>query len=329
MPSGPKPSPAAEVSIHVDTVPHAVFGAVATVSLTGQRHSSSEDFIAIETTEDRTVFAVFDGHGGGGVSGMARTLLPPLALEKLRASGDTAKDALGESFLETDAAIHRTQQFSEGGVGSTATLVFVPHQGDQLLVGSLGDSPALLVSLLPHGGLRHERLSVSHNPSSDKEQRRINAAIDEAISASNDFSEKQRLNSMRPRPVGGIVRVGGTLAVSRALGDFAYKWDVTSTRNAVTAKPTVKTVPMPTSSHERAAFLVLCSDGVTDELDDALVADAVISETQGVRSGQISLEQGLRAAAHRIVRDAVDTAARKPNRERDDITLIIVPLLYG
>lgn len=115
--------------------------------------------------------------------------------------------------------------------GSTAAVAVIVD-GD-LIIGNLGDSEAILVKSRPNNSLEIVNLTTIHKPTQPDEQQRI---------------EK----------LGGKIysgRVYGTLAVSRAFGDIAYKLpkasnDFVSALPAVrrvTLDPTCKSVDRPTS----------------------------------------------------------------------------------
>jgi len=83
-------------------------------------------------------------------------------------------------------------------------------------------------------------LSDDHKPDNEEEKRRIEAA--------GGFVEESRVN--------------GSLALSRAMGDFEYKQkdDMPFTEQAVTVDPEVRTVARQTND----AFVILACDGIWD-----------------------------------------------------------------
>ena len=100
-------------------------------------------------------------------------------------------------------------------------------------------------------------MSVDHKPYNELEQRRIEAA-------------------------GGSVtmrRVNGDLAVSRALGDFAYKHarDLPPQAQQVSAEPEIRYVERSPSD----AFLVLACDGVWDVMSNAEVGEFLLERVRG------------------------------------------------
>lgn len=98
-----------------------------------------EDRHAIITTEHNLIVGVFDGHGGEEVSAFcAANLLPAWhAVESnLACRFDSGKMAAMFDYLNV-----RTEHIREG---STASIVIIPKNGDQVTVGILGDSPVLV-----------------------------------------------------------------------------------------------------------------------------------------------------------------------------------------
>ncbi len=85
----------------------------------------------------RSLFAVFDGHGGLNASNFAKDNFGRILEEKLRKS--PPEEALKEAFIETD---RRIEEISTDGC--TAAVVLV--EGNKLTVANVGDSRALLVN---------------------------------------------------------------------------------------------------------------------------------------------------------------------------------------
>jgi len=125
--------------------------------------------------------------------------------------------------------------------GSTGVVVLII--GDHLYVANVGDSRAVLYKGGanwgdPSPGISPyvQRLTHDHKPEHEDEETRI-------------------------REVGGYVvegRLGGILGVSRGIGDF-YMYPM------VSAKAYVSHCPLPKHPD---AFLLVCCDGVWDELSD-------------------------------------------------------------
>ncbi|XP_074874012.1 putative protein phosphatase 1N [Carettochelys insculpta] len=188
-------------------------------------------------------FAVYDGHAGSTVAQFcARHLLGEVVADEAFAAEPEApeavKEAVRQGFLRIDRHMQALAQ-AEGWepAGSTAVAVLVSPR--HLYFINLGDSRALLC--------RAGRLTFyteDHKPSRPQERARIENA-------------------------GGTVtlhRLNGSLAVSRALGDFAYKavaWRG-PTEQLVSPEPEVYELARCPDEDE---FLVLACDGVWEAFD--------------------------------------------------------------
>ena len=155
---------------------------------------SMEDAVVVDVqaVPGALTLAIFDGHGGDGVSKAGAQALGP-RLNTLCATRPPSQ-YLAKVFPAMDAAIHSSSGTTFDSTGSTAVCVVVTS--NEIACGWLGDSKALL-------GTSSEviALSTDHKPTDAPEKARVQAA-------------------------GGHVlrgRVNGVLAVSRALGDFLYK----------------------------------------------------------------------------------------------------------
>lgn len=192
-------------------------------------------------TEGAAVFGVFDGHGGSEVADLAVELLPKILGETL-AKIKEPQVALQQSFLQCDQAIRRAAASHRNGfdkVGCTATVVLAVRRFGRLrlLCANCGDSRAVL----SRGGVAVD-LSKDHKPDDPVERRRIEAAGGQVI-----FYDTSG-------------RVDGSLAVSRALGDFGYKArdDLPFDKQKVVAVPEVKEIPVGKCDD----FVAVGTDGV-------------------------------------------------------------------
>ncbi|KAJ7304255.1 hypothetical protein JRQ81_011795 [Phrynocephalus forsythii] len=192
-------------------------------------------------------FAVYDGHAGSTVAQFcAQHLLEhllatePLSGPMEEEDPQAVKEAIRQAFLALD---RRMQALSQAEAwehaGSTAVAVLVSPRHFYFI--NLGDSRALLCR---SGAVAF--YTDDHKPSRPKERERIENA-------------------------GGTVtlqRVNGSLAVSRALGDFDYKavaW-CGPTQQLVSPEPEVDELPRCPEGDE---FLVLACDGIWDTFDNA------------------------------------------------------------
>ena len=143
-------------------------------------------------------FAVYDGHSGSNVAKFAGLNVHQRLVKEEAYKNDDYEVALKNAFLRTDEDIlaEPTQSSAEyPSGGCTAVAALLTHD-NKIYVANAGDSRCVL-------GVKGqvEPLSFDHKPENDDEKARI-------------------LNA------GGYVgsgRVNGSLALSRALGDFRYK----------------------------------------------------------------------------------------------------------
>jgi len=223
-------------------------------------------------------FAVYDGHGGSQAADYCQAQLHNVLTAEIRSA---MKDQRRPSSPLTDEAIagalSRTFQKVDNGLrsinawqfGCTATVALVRRMahGVRIHVANVGDSRAIVCD----SSRGESRLSIDHRPTDPSEARRV-------------------------REEGGFVsmgRVGGELAVSRALGDLHLKTSGVSCRPDVCAHDAT-----------RDLALVLASDGLWDTLQDNDVS-RMIAE-QG-RSGSDQIAQKLVQEAQR--RGSMDNIA--------------------
>ncbi len=170
----------------------------------------TEDRIAVrELVPGCRMFAVFDGHGGSGTSEILKTELGDRIKEAIEARGpgwiENAEDLLKRVFLEMDQNLAGPPSRVRGS-GAVATVALVV--GGQVIVAWVGDSPVVLLDSKSGEVLRVTR---AHHPSEPDEAERIRGAGGQIIK-----------DGM------GVPRVDGGLMISRAFGDFTYKWNTRS-----------------------------------------------------------------------------------------------------
>ncbi|XP_055002431.1 probable protein phosphatase 1N [Sorex araneus] len=193
-------------------------------------------------------FAVLDGHGGARAALFGARHLPGHVLEALGPAPDEPDGvcrALRRAFLSADARLRALWPRGQPG-GSTAVALLVSPRF--LYVAHCGDSRAVLSRA---GTLAFS--TEDHRPLQPRERERIHDA-------------------------GGTIRrrrLEGSLAVSRALGDFAYK-------EAPGRSPELQLVsaePEVTALTRRAEdeFMLLASDGVWDAMSGSALTGLVAS----------------------------------------------------
>ncbi|XP_008540946.2 probable protein phosphatase 1N isoform X1 [Equus przewalskii] len=193
-------------------------------------------------------FAVLDGHGGSRAALFGARHLPGHVLEALGpAPGEPEGvcEALRRAFLSADARLRALWPRGEPG-GSTAVALLVSPRF--LYLAHCGDSRAVLSRA---GAVAFS--TEDHRPLRPRERERIHDA-------------------------GGTIRrrrLEGSLAVSRALGDFAYKEAPgrPPELQLVSAEPEVTALARQAEDE----FMLLASDGVWDAMSGAALAELVAS----------------------------------------------------
>ena len=225
--------------------------------------------------KDWGFFAVFDGHAGPRVSEFCSQHLLPTILETagVGKSGVTTEAEIAGSMLKAfstlDGKVWDHQKLHPNDRGGT-TAVAVMISPKELIWANCGDSRALLC----RDGKLHFS-TTDHKPYNTKEKERIEKA-------------------------GGTVmmqRVNGSLAVSRALGDFDYKREPYENydNQLVSPEPEVNVFPR----HQDDDFVLLACDGVFDVMNNDDIIAFVLHHLQ--------LESDL----SKICSDLIDTCLNK------------------
>ncbi len=236
----------------------------------GERESMEDEYFV---AKGGRFAAVFDGHGGSGVSRTLRKRLFPLFNQYLREIHDEESDgddhkqpsimsyvgALNKAFSQVDREIERNEKLAYQGSTAVAVAIHEGTNGYRTLVsGNVGDSRAIL----SRRGKAVD-LTRDHKP--------------------NEEGEKARILGMGGTiqwdPYGKVHRVLN-LSTSRAIGD-RYA------RPMVSGQVEIKQYPFMEDIDE---FFLVASDGLWDVMTSQEVVDfvhdhlndAVAAETQGV-----------------------------------------------
>ncbi|XP_067226702.1 protein phosphatase Mn(2+)-dependent 1K isoform X3 [Chanodichthys erythropterus] len=172
---------------------------------------------------------------------------------------------LSKAFLQVDAALAEELQIYGNAslmmVGTTATVALL-RDGIELVVGSVGDSRALLCR---KGKAR--KLTDDHTPERKDEKHRIRQ--------SGGFVA---WNSI------GQANVNGRLAMTRSIGDFDLK------KNGVIAEPeTTRTL----LQHAHDSFLVLTTDGINFIMTNQEICDIINQCHDPTEAANVIAEQAL------------------------------------
>jgi len=201
-------------------------------------------------------FAVFDGHAGSRVSMYCadKLLDAIISSDELSSAGNSNEPSLASvsagirsGFLRLDDQLRELPEIATGEdrSGSTAVCVLVSPQ--HVFLANCGDSRVVLS--------RDKQVilsTVDHKPTNTTEKERIQNAGGSVM----------------------IQRVNGSLAVSRALGDFEYK-NVPNRgpcEQLVSPEPEIFTEERVKASDE---FLILACDGVWDVMSNEELCDFV------------------------------------------------------
>lgn len=192
--------------------------------------------------KDWCIFGVFDGHAGSKVSNMcASKLVETLEkhfVPKGPESDEEIEKALVDAFLELDS-VSLKPLYDSGNDHSGSTAIVVMISPKKIIWANCGDSRGILC----RGG-EMEFSTEDHKPYNPKEKARIERA-------------------------GGTVmmqRVNGSLAVSRALGDFDYKRSEHLPPQEQLVSPEPEITIMDRKQEDE--FLVLACDGIYDVMSN-------------------------------------------------------------
>jgi len=244
-------------------------------------------------------FAVFDGHAGSRVSAhCSNHLLECVStLEGFRnsikkehvISEDELKEKVTEGilygFLELDEKLRKIPEVANGEDKSGTTAVCLLITEKYFIFSNCGDSRGVLC----RNG-KPALVTVDHKPSNPPERERIQNAGGSVM----------------------IQRVNGSLAVSRALGDFEYK-------NVEAKGPTEQLVsPEPeffikSRDHSEDQFLVLACDGVWDVMTSEDICQFI--------SARMKVTENLETVANEVI----DTCLHKGSRDNMSIIIIALP----
>lgn len=241
--------------------------------------SIAEDLEKDKDGNDRSIFGIFDGHGGNQVAEFVRDHFVKELVASENFQNENYPEALEDTFKKMDELMKTksgekelkshikdleepskedagdSEEFnpwgnmegaesSAGLCGCTACVVLVV--GNKVYCANAGDSRCVLSR-----GQKPVEMSIDHKPSNPDEEKRIKEA-------------------------GGHVfwdRVNGMLNVSRALGDLIYKngTDLDEDKQQVTCVPGVKTETLD----KDCEFLILACDGIWDCMSNQEIVDYI------------------------------------------------------
>jgi len=261
-----------------------------------------EDAHVIHLRDDWAFLGVFDGHGGEKCS----EFVAKEFYKRLEADGKPADDAtLKALVLDVDQCF---MDSGTGGVpppsGSTGAMCIVERLGAggklRLRVANVGDSRVFIGrpdGSIVDGGGTEQGHTTDHKPSHPSEKERI-----------------YRCGGTVEMAEGGVARVNGDLAVSRAFGDAQYKktGGPGPEDRPVTADPELETFEV-----DETDILIIACDGVSEgDFPNQEVVKLVAEKMRdGGFAGGVG-DPGI--AAHEVI-----LKAEKQN-SKDNITCMIV-----
>lgn len=237
-----------------------------------------------EMYKDWSFFAVFDGHAGCKVSDYCAKYLLDYIIDTNEFRNGDHVYAIRNGFLDIDKTMSKSPQFMyvEKCGGTTAVCAFVSPS--KVYIANCGDSRAVLC----RNGVP-VFATEDHKPIVPEEKDRIHRA-------------------------GGTVfikRVNGTLAVSRALGDFDYKKlkGRSQCEQLVSPEPEI----FRQDRNEADEFLVLACDGIWDVMSNEDVCSFIHS--------RLKITHDLVNISNQVI----DTCLHKGSRDNMSIIIITFP----
>eukprot|EP00741_Cyanophora_paradoxa_P003553 tig00000093_g3451.t1 len=236
-----------------------------------------EDFVLIKrrfrNKDDEDLFAVMDGHSGTEAGDYVCQHFDKCFEENLKAfeafSDAELKLAYDKTKPEVDLgacshdvhidtvvlALHTTfqsmrNQLFEKKIESGTTVLVAFFSQEHFFVANVGDTRAILGT----SAGRSVRLSFDHKPHEPKERERIEKSGGEVV-------------------MGSVARIGGMLAVSRALGDFDLE------HQGLSWRPYIKVLDTKEALDNGGEFIVMASDGIWDVITEQEAVDVVRNVT--------------------------------------------------
>ncbi|XP_046413904.1 protein phosphatase 1B isoform X2 [Neodiprion pinetum] len=232
---------------------------------------------------DWSYFAVFDGHAGALVSAHSAEHLLESIMQTEEFKAEDVIKGIHSGFLRLDDRMRDLPEMITDKSGSTAVCAFISPR--QIYIANCGDSRAVLCR--------------SGNP----------------VFSTRDHKPVLPAEKERIQKAGGSVmiqRVNGSLAVSRALGDYEYK-NVEGRgpcEQLVSPEPEIFVRERDDVNDE---FLVLACDGIWDVMTNEDLCDFIRS--------RLLLTDDLEAVTNQVI----DTCLYKGSRDNMSIVLVTLP----
>lgn len=264
-----------------------------------------------------SIFGVLDGHGGCEVARLAAHAQLPEALR--RATDGAARAELerrvAAAFVETDAWLRERPEVTRDQSGSTCVVAGLRRRDDdgsfEAFIANAGDSRGIALRRRANDA-PPEIIAASedHKPDRDDERARISAA-------GGFVSDANAAKRAHRGAIAVVARLDGNLAVSRGLGDFAYKRDARRTPKEQKVSCVPEFYPLRGDEQEGGGQLlagdlvVLACDGIFDVMTNEVLARAIV---QAVDRGD-DLGDVASAIVHNCLHEL---------NSKDNMTLMIV-----
>ncbi len=244
--------------------------------ITGHQKINQDSIVTltnINNIKDFNIFGVLDGHGPQGhfVSQFASKFIPSQIFNNPEIKNNCEPEKIYKKLKENNCKIIinafitcdeqlKTVDFDSYSSGSTCVLII--HIGNHIICANSGDSRAIVVydeqGDLGLNSLKSAQLSKDYKPEIPEETNRILMSGGEVRHMINEFGFE--IGPYR-------VYIKGTnfpgLAMSRSIGDLKIK--------------TFGVIPHPGISeydlNNLTKYIVICSDGVWDQLSNEIVKD--------------------------------------------------------
>ncbi|XP_015171924.1 PREDICTED: probable protein phosphatase 2C T23F11.1 [Polistes dominula] len=255
--------------------------------------------LSLPDDPDTAFFAVYDGHGGTTVAKSAEKYLHELIVKRCEYKAGNIVLGIQNGFLQLDNEMKINYVFNEFLSGSTVIALLI--KDNILYCANAGDSRAV-ASI--NGKVI--ALSQDHKPTLEDERKRIENA-------------------------GGCIkfnRVNGSLALSRALGDFKFKnnWYLPAKDQMVTALPEVKQFLLT----EEWEFVVLACDGIWEVMTNEEVVNFIKSRLTSSTVVENEMEGVMNP---KEICEELINCCLAPDISRgagcDNMTVILVCFLHG
>jgi protein phosphatase len=239
-----------------------------------------------------SLFAILDGHCGRRAADLGGQLLPEQVFNHPAFGTDTAR-AMVEAIIETDRQIFQTKTRTCG-----AALIFAVVHKCMLYVGCLGDSRAVLCdngATVP--------MSIDHKPTQPQEKARV-----------------IRCGGY----VDGDGYVCGSLALSRALGDFYLKVDRDQFEQKEFQQQEFKVSNVADIRQinltDASRFLILACDGLWDVMSNE---EAVAWVTDFLARNQASLADSTSDTLNRCAQTLAEAAVKIGSTDNVSVTVVL------